>query len=277
MLNKNQTSISFARRTRLAFFSLAIAAVSLASCKDDKDNVKPDDGNPATEDKGFLPNKDEIYTYKISDSDGSKSTSTMKVVSVKDSAGISVYKIENEIQEGNVFVTTTNRAFSKGGLTTYEMAYEDAINTLYTQVEDFAEIGDVTLKGFPHKQMMENKGTVGSNITFGKEPMEINLALKIPVDEDDSIDAEMETKITYIDGKVTKQETITTPAGTFNCSKWEYKYEMYMKLSSMFIPVEEEETLYTVELWTAPGVGIVKTIETADGEVSTTELQKITK
>lgn len=272
-----KTSFTVARQARQAFFTLAIAAISLASCKDDKDNIKPDDGNPTTEDKGFLPNKDEVYTYRISDSDGSKSTSTMKVINVKDSSGISVYNIENEIQEGNVFVTTQTRAFSKGGVTTYEMAYEDAINALYTQVEDFAEIGKVTLKGFPHKQIMENKGTAGSNITFSKEPMEINLALKIPIDEDDFMDAEMDTKITYIDGKATKQETITTPAGTFNCSKWEYKYRMNMKLSSMYIPVEEEETLYQVELWTAPGIGIVKTVETADGEVSTTELQKISK
>lgn len=277
MLNKNQPSITFARQTRLAFFSLAIAAVSFASCKDDKDDVKPDDGNPPAEDKAFLPNKDEVYTYKILDSDGTKSSSVMKVVNVKDSSGISVYNIENEIQEGNVFVTTKNRAFSKDGLTTYEMFYEDALNALYANAEEFATIEDVTMKGFPQKQILENKGTVGSTITFSKTPMEINLALLIPVDEDDSIEADLETKITYIDGKVTKQETITTPAGTFNCSKWEYKYEMYMKLSSLFIPVEEQEAEYKVELWTAPGVGIVKSIETSGDEVSTTELQKIAK
>ena len=277
MLNKNQPSFTFARQTRQAFLMLAIAAISLASCKDDKDNIKPDDGNPATEDKGFLPNKDEVYTYRISDSDGTKSSSVMKVVNVKDSSGISVYNIENEIQEGNVFVTTRNRAFSKGGLTTYELFYEDALNALYANAEEFAVIEDVTMKGFPHKQVMENKGTVGSTITFSKTPMEINMALLIPIDEDDSIEADLETKITYLDGKVTKQETITTPAGTFNCSKWEYKYEMYMKLSSLFIPVEEQEAVYTVELWTAPGIGIVKSVETAGDEVSTTELQKITK
>lgn len=277
MLNKNQPSFTFARQTRQAFLMLAIAAISLASCKDDKDNIKPDDGNPATEDKAFLPNKDEVYTYRISDSDGTKSSSVMKVVNVKDSLGISVYNIENEIQEGNVFVTTRNRAFSKGGLTTYEMFYEDALNALYANAEEFAVIEDVTMKGFPHKQVMENKGTVGSTITFSKTPMEINMALLIPIDEDDSIEADLETKITYIDGKVTKQESITTPAGTFNCSKWEYKYEMYMKLTSLFIPVEEQEAVYTVELWTAPGIGIVKSVETAGDEVSTTELQKITK
>lgn len=277
MLNKNQPSFTFARQTRQAFLMLAIAAISLASCKDDKDNIKPDDGNPATEDKAFLPNKDEVYTYRITDSDGTKSSSIMKVVNVKDSSGISVYNIENEIQEGNVFVTTRNRAFSKGGLTTYEMFYEDALNALYANAEEFAVIEDVAMKGFPHKQVMENKGTVGSTITFSKTPMEINMALLIPIDEDDSIEADLETKITYIDGKVTKQESITTPAGTFNCSKWEYKYEMYMKLSSLFIPVEEQEAVYTVELWTAPGIGIVKSVETAGDEVSTTELQKITK
>ncbi|MCF2491195.1 hypothetical protein [Dyadobacter sp. CY347] len=277
MLNKNQLSFTIARQTRQAFFALAIAALSFASCKDDKDNIKPDDGNPATEDKAFLPNKDEIYTYRISESDGSKSSSTMKVVSVKDSSGISVYDIENEIKEGNVFVTTKNRAFSKDGVTTYELFYEDAINALYANTEEFATIENVTMKGFPQKQMMENKGTVGSNITFSKQPMEIGLQLLIPIDEDNSIEADLETKITYMDGKATKQETVTTAAGTFNCTKWEYKYEMYMKLSSLFIPVEEKEFVYTVELWTAPGVGIVKTIETSDDEISTTELQKITK
>ena len=277
MLNKIQPSITNARQARQAFFTLAIAALSFASCKDDKDNIKPDDGNPATEDKAFLPNKDEVYTYRISDSDGSKSSSTMKVVSVKDSSGISVYNIENEIKEGNVYVTTRNRAFSKDGVTTYELFYEDAINSLYANTEEFATIEKVTMKGFPQKQVMENKGTVGSNITFSKEPMEIGLELLIPIDENDSIEADLETKITYLDGKATKQETITTPAGTFNCTKWEYKYEMYLKLSSLFIPVEEKEFVYNVELWTAPGIGIVKTVETSDDDVSTTELQKITK
>ncbi|MCE7069420.1 hypothetical protein LZG74_03855 [Dyadobacter sp. CY327] len=277
MLNKIQPSIRNARQARQAFFALAISALSFASCKDDKGNIKPDDGNPATEDKAFLPNKDEVYTYRISDSDGSKSSSTMKVVSVKDSSGISVYNIENEIKEGNVYVTTRNRAFSKDGVTTYELFYEDAINSLYANTEEFATIEKVTMKGFPQKQVMENKGTVGSNITFSKEPMEIGLELLIPIDENDSIEADLETKITYLDGKATKQETITTPAGTFNCTKWEYKYEMYLKLSSLFIPVEEKEFVYNVELWTAPGIGIVKTVETSDDDVSTTELQKITK
>ncbi|MCF2516373.1 hypothetical protein [Dyadobacter sp. CY351] len=277
MLNKIQPSITAARQARQAFFTLAIAALSFASCKDDKDTIKPDDGNPATEDKAFLPNKDEVYTYRISESDGSKSSSTMKVVSVKDSSGISVYNIENEIKEGNVYVTTRNRAFSKDGVTTYELFYEDAINSLYANTEEFATIEKVTMKGFPQKQVMENKGTVGSNITFSKEPMEIGLELLIPIDENDSIEADLETKITYLDGKATKQETITTPAGTFNCTKWEYKYEMYLKLSSLFIPVEEKEFVYNVELWTAPGIGIVKTVETSDDDVSTTELQKITK
>jgi hypothetical protein len=277
MLIKNQPSITIARHTRLAFLSLAISALLFASCKDDKDNVKPDDGNPATEDKAFLPKKDEVYTYRITDSDGTKSSSVMKVTNVKDSSGISVYNIENVIQEGNVFVTTRNRAFSKDGLTTYEMFYEDALNALYADTEEFAVIEDVEMKGFPHKQVLENKGTVGSSISFSKDPMEINLALLIPIDEDDSVEAELETKIAYLDGKVTKQETITTPAGTFNCSKWEYKYEMSMKLTSLFIPVEEREAVFTVELWTAPGVGIVKTVETSDGDVSTTELQKIAK
>jgi hypothetical protein len=277
MLIKNQPSITIARHTRLAFLSLAISVLLFASCKDDKDDVKPDDGNPATEDKAFLPKKDEVYTYRITDSDGTKSSSVMKVTNVKDSSGISVYNIENVIQEGNVFVTTRNRAFSKDGLTTYEMFYEDALNALYADTEEFAVIEDVEMKGFPHKQILENKGTVGSSISFSKDPMEINLALLIPIDEDDSVEAELETKIAYLDGKATKQETITTPAGTFNCSKWEYKYEMSMKLTSLFIPVEEREAVFTVELWTAPGVGIVKTVETSDGDVSTTELQKIAK
>ncbi|SKB60968.1 TapB family protein [Dyadobacter psychrophilus] len=277
MLNKIQPSITFARRTRAAFLSLAIAAVSLASCKDDKDNVKPDDGNPPAEDKAFLPEKDQIYTYRILDSDGEKSSSTLQVVNTKDSSGIAVYDIENVIQEGRVFVTTRSRAFSKGGLTTNEMLHEDAVHALYDIVNEFAEIEDVTMSGFPQKQVLENKGTVGSNVTFGKDPLKVDMALLIPIDEQNKIEADWETTLTYLDGKATKQEEITTPAGTFKCTKWEYKYEMHIKLSSLFIPVEETEDVCTVELWTAPGVGIVKSIETVGEDSSTTELQKITK
>lgn len=277
MLNKNPLSSLFARRTRQMCFSLAIAAVSLSSCKDDKDNVKPDDGNPNTEDKGFLPEKDQVYAYKISDSEGAESNSVMKVINVKDSSGIAVYNIENLMEEGNDIVKIHSRAFSKGGLTTYELSYPEGLSALNTYVREFAVIEDYTLTGFPQRQILENKGTVGSTITFSKEPMNMKLDLLIPINEENSIEANLECKLTYLDGKVTKQEAINTPAGTFNCSKWEYKYEMYTKLSGDDIPEEVSEVVYTVELWTAPGVGIVKTIESSKTDITTTELQKITK
>ncbi|MCE7065304.1 hypothetical protein [Dyadobacter sp. CY326] len=276
MLNKNQSYAIFARHTRQTLFALAIAAVSFASCKDD-DNPKPDGGKPANEDKGLLPEKDQLYSYKITDSEGSESSSEMKVINVKDSSGIAVYNIENLIQEGDDKVKTNNRAFVKDGLTTYELSYPEGLNSITTYVRTFAVIEDYSLTGFPQRQIFEHKGTVDSKLTFSKEPVRMKLGLLIPIGEDDNIEANLECKVTYHDGEVTKQEKITTPAGTFNCSKWVYDYELYTKLTGKDIPDEVSEVVYTVELWTAPGVGIVKTIEASGKDITTTELQKITK
>ncbi len=75
--------------------------------------------------------------------------------------------------------------------------------------------------------------------------------------------------------RLPRKKAFITPAGTFNCTKWEYTYEVYTKMETEIVPLEETTEVYNVSLWTAPGVGVVKTIEKSDESTSTTELQKI--
>jgi hypothetical protein len=167
MLSKISSSSLPVRQMKSILFSAAIAFFSLTSCKDD-DEVKPDDGQN-TEEKAFLPAKDQVYTYKIEDSDGIKSSSEMRVTSVKDSAGIPVYNVENVITEELGKVKTNNRAYSHNGSTTYELSYPEGLSALNTYIREFAVIEDYKLTGFPQQQVFENKGTVDSKVTFSKE------------------------------------------------------------------------------------------------------------
>lgn len=46
-------------------------------------------------------------------------------------------------------------------------------------------------------------------------------------------------------------------------------------MDTEIVPLEEKTLLYEVSLWTAPGVGVVKSVETSDEDSSTTELQRV--
>ncbi|TLV00710.1 TapB family protein [Dyadobacter luticola] len=262
------------RRSKAVMLPLAIALLSLVSCKDDP-AVDPDENNPPVAEKAFIPEKNKTYSYKISDSDGGVSNSVLRVTSVKDSSGIPVSHIENVIEEEDDKIILNYRAFSHGGHTTNELSIPAGFNSMQQYVQEFAYIDDYELSGFPQVQVFDNKGTVDSKVTFSTKPVKMHLELTIPVSEEESIPAQMDCTIQYADGKAIAQENITTPAGTFNCTKWLYSYELYGKLTAGQSAPEEVRVVYTVTEWTAPGVGVVKSVEASGEDVTTTELQKI--
>ncbi|MEP3836473.1 MAG: hypothetical protein ABJM36_02445 [Algibacter sp.] len=59
----------------------------------------------------------------------------------------------------------------------------------------------------------------------------------------------MNMSVTLINRKVNNKESITTPAGTFNCFVLSYKNEMKMGMKMTF----------TIKEWIAEGVGVVRT------------------
>jgi hypothetical protein len=254
---------------------LALACVFFISCKDEGAMVLPDE-NPV-ESQSILPAQGQRYTYKATDSEGGVSTAVLRVKNVKDSSGIEVYHIEQAVTDGDDKFLLDSRAYSHQGKTTVETGIPSGIYSIMSYISQFASIEDFELTGFPHSQIYENKTEPGSKVSFSAEPIGLLMHLLIPAEDRDPIIAEAGVTIQYNEGKLIREESVITPAGTFKCSKWEYSYEMKTILSGDGIPQEESEVVYTIHQWTAPGIGVVKSIEASGSDVSTTELQKINK
>jgi hypothetical protein len=256
--------------------ALAVLAMSFTACKDDDDNPDPDGGNGGGTEKAFIPSKDKSYHYKLTDSDGSEGDMLTKIVSTKDSAGMPVHTIHNIVRENEEEMTLISKAYAKGGTTTNELPYPTALKALVNELNDIAYIAEFKVTGFPQYQILENNGKVNSPLTFKGDPIKVMMKLEIPVGDEGSVDASVETKLTYKNGKATgEEETITTPAGDFKCTKWEYSYEVYTKFETEVTEPEITNELFKVTLWTAPGVGVVKSVEKSEETTSTTELRKI--
>lgn len=255
--------------------ALAVMALSFTACKDD-DNVDPDGGDSGGSEKVFIPAADKTYYYDITDSDGEDASMTTKVISTKDSAGLTVHTLRHTLkEEGAKDIPMLSKAYAKGGTTTNELPYPFALQTLIVDLREIAVIHELKLTGFPHYQYLENNGKVNSPLTFKGDPIKMTLKLEIPVGDEGSVDATAEATITYKNGKAVAEESVTTPAGEFKCVKWEYTYETRTKFETDVTAPEETSEVYKVTLWTAPGVGIVKTIEKSEENTSTTELRKI--
>lgn len=266
-----KTSLNLFHKTS-TFFFLAFAALFLFSCDSDKP-VEPGTG---AEKNAFIPAGNQRYIYKITDAEGEISSAVTRVINVKDSAGLAVSHIENVIKNDAAEATILTKAFSQNGVTTNELSYPPLLTDFVAQISSVAQIDKFDVTGFPHYQKLENKGTVNSSMTFEGKPITVYLKLKVG-DGEETIEAEIRVKVTYGAGKVVKQESLTTPAGKFDCSKWEYFYEMESTVSTAGRPAETTKEKVDVAVWTAPGIGIVKSQESSASGMETTELQKIEK
>jgi hypothetical protein len=271
MINKMKTYLFPFYKGSIYLFA-AVTAVSQFSCNSDK----PVEPGIVAEKNAIIPAKNQKYVYKITDADGGVSSAVTKVTSVKDSAGLAVSHIENVIKNDAAEATILTKAFSQNGVTTNELSYPPLLTDFVAQISAVAQIDKFEVTGFPHYQKLENKGTVNSSMTFEGKPITVYLKLKVG-DGEEQIDAEIRVKVTYAAGKVVKEENLTTPAGKFDCSKWEYSYEMESTVSTAGRPAETTKEKVDVAVWTAPGIGIVKSQESSASGVETTELQKIEK
>lgn len=271
---KNRSSFSSLVRVRNVLFACTIATLTFTSCKDDDNKVVPDDVVQAK--KAIIPENGKQYSYKIVDSDGTVETSVTRVKSVKDSTGFSIFNIQNIVKVEDGQYAVDYKAYSNNGNTTYELKVPAAFEAIVKQLRPLAYIEEIDVTGFPQYQIFDNKGAVGSPVTFKGAPITMKVKMEIMIEDGDNIEAEISSRIAYKSGKVVKEETVTTPAGTFHCSKWQYSYVIVTRFAAVGFPVEEETLAVEVSLWTAPEIGIVKSLEeSADGGTSLTELQKI--
>ncbi|GGM76786.1 hypothetical protein GCM10010967_05490 [Dyadobacter beijingensis] len=274
MKKKIQSPSMLISRFAKSALALAVLAMSFTACKDD-DNPNPDGGDGGGTEKAFIPSKDKRYIYKITDSDGADGDIITKVASTKDSAGLVVHTIENFVRENEEERTFISKAYAKGGTTTNVLPYPIALKELQNQINDIAYISKFNVTGFPQYQFLENNGKVNSALTFQGDPIKVIMELEIPAGDEGSVLGKLEARMTNKNGKAVAEESVTTPAGNFNCTKWEYSYEVYMKFETEVTEPEITTETIQVTLWTAPGVGIVKTIEKSEDGTSTTELRKV--
>jgi hypothetical protein len=268
---KKVTKSSFNYR-RATFLLLAAGSLYFnTGCKDDEKVIS---GEPADA-SAIIPSRDKIYNYKVTDEDGAQSTQVLRVKSVSDSAGMSVYKLETRINSGDADVVLDWKAYSKSGVTTHEINTPAAFSALLETIKNNENVKDFRITGFPQYQHRENAATVNSKLTFTGDPIKLYLKLELPTEEGQNIVVELESLLTYTDGKVVKVEGLSTPGGTFNCAKWEYSYKNDQKIFFNGQLQEQITANYQVSEWTTPGVGLVKSIEKHDGKESVTELQKI--
>lgn len=271
---KTAPSLTLGRFAKSAL-ALAVLAMSFTACKDDDDPKPGGDGDGGGTEKVFIPTKDKTYSYKMTDSDGSSGDMITKIVSSKDSAGMQVHTVNHIVKEDGEEMTLVSRAYAKGGTTTNELPYPAAIKALEAQIGEIAEVTEFKVTGFPQYQLFENNGKVNSALNFKGDPIKVVMELEIPVEDEGSILGRLEARMTYKNGKAVAEESITTPAGEFKCTKWEYSYEVYTKFETQVTEPEISTEQVNVTLWTAPGVGIVKSIEKGEETTSTTELRKV--
>jgi hypothetical protein len=88
--------------------------------------------------------------------------------------------------------------------------------------------------------------------------------MNLDIQQDNGMKTNVDVKIT--DRKVELQESVTTPAGTWNCFKISYHSAIKIAIMGIGIPIKADITE-----WFAPNFGVVKT-ESSKG--STTVLTK---
>ena len=273
MFNKVKTLFPSVRKFCLVMLTTATVLVQI-SCKNDDEIVG--DGGSKTDPTAIIPTKGKTYTYQTKEEDGTVSTQITRVKSVRDSSGISIFDIENKISSDGSEMVLMIKSFSKSGITTNEISLPAAYASLLEEFKGSDFVKSIKISGFPQYQLLENNAAVGNKMTFKGDPIKLNLVLAFEEDGQE-FTTEIDAVLTYDDGIVKKVESITTPAGTFNCSKWEYSYELITKTFLNGRLQDQSNELRFINEWTAPGVGIVKLVESdmQGTPTSETELKRV--
>lgn len=174
--------------------------------------------------------KIETTSYSKNGKKTGKSVTTL--ISVRQTGAIAEYTLRSESTDSKGTVSSMDFTASCDGKTV-------SVNMkgfFPPEMNASAEGGEVTLEGnditFPGTM------TVGEKLNDGTVTMEMSMGTMT-----------MKTVMNIINRTVTGQETLTTPAGTFDCYKIEYQVEtsmMGMKTSAL------------VRQWIAKGVGTVR-------------------
>jgi len=198
------------------------------------------------------------YTYDFYNAkDKLSSRSTNEFKRVNDAGGKLTATMQQQIidpKKGDVLTTSDSQWTCEAGVVRFSM---DAINISGT---DMTATGmDVTVEG--------DEMDIPSDLTPGQTLNDVKYHITMKLSGINVMDRNFFIK----NRKVEKEESITTPAGTFNCIKISYTTESSGKSGGMSKPM-------LTSIWYSKDVGMVKVENYNDDKVSNSQiLTKIEK
>jgi hypothetical protein len=183
----------------------------------------------------FFPNKEgtkmETTSYDKNNKEQSKSTTT--IVSIKQSGAATIINLKAESTDAKKNVTTTEFSAKCEG-DNYSMSMKGFI-----PADMQKSSGETSMTIDASDMVFPNNISVGQKLSDGSATLTMAMGAMT-----------MTTEIKMINRKVTAKESLTTPAGTYDCFKIEYDIETAM----MGMKVKSKAAM-----WLAKGVGTVKT------------------
>lgn len=195
--------------------------------------------------------KIEVSIYNKKGKDDGKQV--WNVSAVRTANGVTKATVKSEFfdKNGKSINKATNEIQCKGG--SLQMNMKMMLNE--DQMKAWGENATVTATG----EFLEYPASLGEGSTLPDG----NLQMNIKTEKGMNVTVELQVS----DRLVIKKESITSPAGTWECFKISSKQRIVSKVAGIGIPFKIDVTE-----WFAPGVGVIKT-ETKHGSTLVTSIQ----
>lgn len=180
-------------------------------------------------------------------------------------SGKMIYKISNSDKSGSAIIATIHSEFinTKG----------EIITSNDNKVQCVSGMVMMDMKIFIPASQQEQirSGSATANEVYLEYPYDMKVGDqlkdgKLSMDYEGSGGLKSSIEIEITDRKVEGKETVTTPAGTWECYKISTKNRTVSKVGEIGIPINLESTE-----WFAPGFGVVKT-ESKTGKTEITAI-----
>lgn len=166
-----------------------------------------------------------------------KCTYTVQEVKKNGSSVISKVKSEIVSEKGKLLATALTNVKCTGGVMMMDMSMFIPAGNMQ-QVKNVDATANAVYLDYPANMQ------VGGQLPDGH--------FKMNTSSGDGLNSELEMDIT--ERKVTAKESVTSPAGTWECFKITYHSKLKIRVAGIGIPINMDVTE-----WFAPGFGVVKT------------------
>ena len=181
-------------------------------------------------------------------------------------SGKMIYTVSNSSKNGSTVTATVNSEF----IDVKGKTINKAVNNI--KCENGVMMMDMKIFIPAQQQEQMKPGAATANDIYLEYPanMKVGDVLKdglFSMDYESSSGLKSSIEISITERKVEGKETITTPAGTWECYKISAKNKIVSKIAETGIPIKMDVTE-----WFAPGFGVVKT-ESKTGKTEITSIK----